>query len=463
MAPHRHVHSRGHPWCTALLTALSLLAAGSGCVQRVPAPVAGAVPSPRRTPHPPSAVTEITFAYWALAPREINTVHALVQQFEQQEPTVRVRLIEVTDRYYDKLATMFAARAAPDVFTLNYGRLGDFARQGLLADLAPLVSRSPTLARAQFVRAAYDSFAGVGLALGRPGVFALPRDWGPTNLLVFNKDALDAAGVPYPTGSWTWQEFAAACRKLTIHRPGAATRQYGAAICLYPYAIAGWVFQNGGDFLSADGARSTLAGAQVCGAVQFLKRLVDEGVVAPVNAAQDQSAEQFQTGKVAMALVAPYSLGEFARCERLRWGLAPPVRGIRQATGCIPTGIAVSAQSGQRAAAVRFITFWVTVGAQRVEEAGFCVPAWRPALESASLAAGFGREAAAVLRAAAIDARPHPISRHVPYEVMLTQLKQALEAVFARGEAPAAALRAAQDRIDATADSARKSADGPNG
>lgn len=414
---------------------------GSGCVSRVPTAETAAAPG---RPSPP---TEITFAYWALAPREVNTVNQLVAQFQQQDPSVKVRVVEVTDRYYDKLMTMFAAGTPPDTFVINYGRLGDFARKGLVRDLRPLTAGYRQLDRSQFVAAAYDSFEAVGATVGRPGLLALPRDWGPSNLLVFNKDAFDAAGVDYPTTEWTWQQFAEACRRLA--KPGNPTKQYGAAVSLYPYAAAGWVFQNGGDFLSPDRHRSTLADGRVVGAVRFLKKLVAEGVVAPINARQDESLEQFSSGMVAMAFLTPYSLGGLRERREFRWGIAPPLTGSRRATGCIPTGIAISARSSHEAAAFRFIRFWVTTGARKVAEAGYCVPAWKPGLESPSLDKGFSPECAAVLRSAAACARPHPISPQVPYEVMLTQLKQAFELVFACGMDPAVALRAASDRINA--------------
>jgi multiple sugar transport system substrate-binding protein len=396
----------------------------------------------------------MTFAYWALAPRETKVVHELVREFEAGDPGVRVKLVEVSSRYYEKLTTMFAGGTPPDAFAINYGRLGDFLRHGLIADLEPLLARSPGLDRSQFVPSAYDCFQGVGAVVGKPGLYALPRDWGPTNLLVFNKDAFDAAGVTYPTSTWTWHQFAEACRRLTVKRAGSAT-QYGAAVCLYPYALAGWVYQNGGDFLSPDGRRSTLADPRVVEAVQFLKGLVDEGLIAPPSLTQDESLEQLRTGRAAMAFATPYGLGELRKSQGLRWGLAAPLVGRCRATGCIPTGVAISARSHRKDAAFRFAAYWATVGAQRVAEAGFCVPAWKPALAARSLDTGFGPEAAAVLREAVAYARPHPISPTVPYEAMLSELKQALDGVFAQGQSPAFALQAAQAKIDGDAAAAR--------
>ena len=150
-----------------------------------------------------------------------------------------------------------------------------------------------------------------------------------------------------------------------------------------------------------------------------------------------------------MAFVTPYSLGGLREHKGFRWGIASPLKGTRRATGCIPTGIAISARSKHERTAFRFVAFWVTTAAQKVAEAGYCVPAWNRALGSTCRITGFGPDGAAVLRSAAAYARPHPISPQVPYEIMLAQLKQALELVFACGEDPASAMRGAEEKVNA--------------
>lgn len=398
--------------------------------------------------------TEISFAYWALSPREIEAVRELVTDFEAREPLVRVRLVEVTDRYYDKLVTLFATDNAPDVFSINYGRLGDFAREGLLTDLAPLLAASDVLRQDDFVPIALDTFADVGRALGRPGLWGLPRDWGPSNLLLFNRDLLAAEGVPEPDGAWTWNEFADAARRLTLRHADGRPERHGAAVCLYPYAFVAWVYQNEGELFSPDERRSALAHDRTVEAAQFLVRLVREGAIAPPNPAHDQSLELFRTGRVALAFATPYTLGELRRQEGLRWGLAPPPRGRARATGCIPTGVAISARSREQQAAFRFLEHWVTEGARRVAAAGLCVPAWRPALDSPAMEAhdGFGPDIAAILRETAPYARPHPVSPALTYETVLNRLRQALDAVFIRNATPTAAFARAQAALNSDAE-----------
>ena len=408
-----------------------------GCVTRYTA----ATP-----PAPPPTSTTITYAYWALDAEEISLTHALVDRFATENPRVRVRLVEVTDRYYDKLTTLFATGNAPDVMSLNYGRMGDFAREGLLADLSGFGG----LESGEFTGAAWEAFAGIGKRVGKPGLVGVPRDWGPSNLLVVNVDALAAAGVAEPEPRWTWEQYADACRKLTVRDGSGAARQYGGAICLYPYAALAWIRQAGGSVLTRDGGGSTLSDPANVNALVFLKRLVDEGWIARPDPARDESLELFKSGRAATAFVTPYSLGDLEEVTQPRWMLAPPLVGAREATGCIPTGIAVSRDCEQKAAAFELLRFLVSEGAREAAAKGLCVPAWKPALDA--LAPGGAddqrRRAARVLREAVPLAAPHPVSTHLPYETMMSELRRALEDVLIRDAEPHEALLRAEKRIN---------------
>ncbi len=69
----------------------------------------------------------------------------------------------------------------------------------------------------------------------------------------YNKDMFDAAGLPYPTDDWTWEEFEATAKKLT-HGKG-AEKVYGANVHLtwgydletLPAQAAGWKAFKDGD------------------------------------------------------------------------------------------------------------------------------------------------------------------------------------------------------------------------
>ena len=404
-----------------------------GCVTRYTA----ATP-----PAPPPTSTTITYAYWALDAEEISLTHALVDRFATENPRVRVRLVEVTDRYYDKLTTLFATGNAPDVMSLNYGRMGDFAREGLLADLSGFGG----LESGEFTGAAWEAFAGIGKRVGKPGLVGVPRDWGPSNLLVVNVDALAAAGVAEPEPRWTWEQYADACRKLTVRDGSGAVRQYGGAICLYPYAALAWIRQAGGSVLTGMAEEHTVRpGEREC--VGVPESLWMRWIARP-DPARDESLELFKSGRAATAFV-----------TRTHWGSgggdAAPVDAGPAAGGCgrrpvHPHRIAVSRDCEQKAAAFELLRFLVSEGAREAAAKGLCVPAWKPALDA--LAPGGAddqrRRAARVLREAVPLAAPHPVSTHLPYETMMSELRRALEDVLIRDAEPHEALLRAEKRIN---------------
>ncbi|MGE5530806.1 MAG: extracellular solute-binding protein [Bacteroidota bacterium] len=395
---------------------------------------------------PPDATSPqtITFAFWALAPAEVALTQQLVSQFEQSHPGLHVTVQEVPGRYYDKLSTMFAAGTPPDVMVVNYGRLGDLARRGVLADLQPLLPSSLTMP--QFLPQAAAAFATVGPTMERPGLFALPVDWSPTNLLLYDPDALAAAGVASPQGSWTWQQFETACRKLSATTTGS---RRPASLCLYPYAATAWLLQGGGTLLAPDARRSTLAAPQNVRTVEFLRRVQQGGLVLPPDPSQDRSLEDFQTGRCAFAFVTPYTLTTLrGHPHGRRWALALPLRDHRNVTGCIPSGVAVAAASNHLGAAAQFAVFYATEGAKARAVAGWCVPAHLPALHSPALEAAFGKQPAAALRKAAALAQPHPLSPTLPYERTSQALRHALEQVFTAQRTPVQALSEAEANLN---------------
>ncbi|MGQ9732185.1 MAG: ABC transporter substrate-binding protein [Candidatus Zipacnadales bacterium] len=426
-------------WGVLLVGGMVIVWWWGGCVR--------VVEVPRQIPVGNS--TRLSFAFWAIDSQEVELVHELVDRFEQVNPDLRVDVIDIPAKYYEKLMTLFAADVPPDIFVLNYGRLSDFARRGLLKDLAGFLRADTELQPQDFVPVAFDAFSAVGKQVGRPGLYGLPRDWGPTGLIVYNKSAFAEAGVDPPMEDWTWAEFAAACRKLTLRGEEGEVIRYGGSLNLYPYSMVGWFYQNGAQIVSDGGLRSELDGTACVKTVEFLYSLVREQVVRPPNLAQDDSLEAFKQGQTAMAFITPYSVAQLRECDSITWGVAPPLVGKQQGCGCIPTGVAIATSCKQPAEAYRLARFWVTEGGKAYARAGLAVPAYQLALESGALEAGFGEAAAEVVRRSAKLAKPYPILRNVAYEEQLAALRQALEEIFTLGAPPAKALQRAAAHINA--------------
>lgn len=158
----------------------------------------------------------ITFALPGIMAELYGT--ALVEQFEAQNPGIRVKLIKNdtglmmsasasdVNAYLDDFAE-YASLA--DVLYVRSDMLSPYATiAGYLLDLAPLTSADASLNEADFYPAAWQSLQWDG------GVWAVPFGIDPV-VLIYDADAFDAAGLAYPTANWTIDDFANAIRTLT--------------------------------------------------------------------------------------------------------------------------------------------------------------------------------------------------------------------------------------------------------
>jgi ABC-type glycerol-3-phosphate transport system substrate-binding protein len=82
-------------------------------------------------------------------------------------------------------------------------------RAGYLLDLNPLVQSDPDLSSADYYPALWNAYQ------WDAGLWALPVG-GRLTVVLYDPAAFDAAGLTYPDGSWTIDQFAAAARALTV-------------------------------------------------------------------------------------------------------------------------------------------------------------------------------------------------------------------------------------------------------
>jgi multiple sugar transport system substrate-binding protein len=91
--------------------------------------------------------------------------------------------------------------------------------QGLLRNLAPFIDADISVDRAGFHPHTIEA------AQYGEGVWALPW-YATTSPIYYDRDAFDAAGVPYPEPGWTHEDFLHAARRLTS-RDGDEVERYG--------------------------------------------------------------------------------------------------------------------------------------------------------------------------------------------------------------------------------------------
>jgi multiple sugar transport system substrate-binding protein len=166
------------------------------------------------------AQTTITYQAWG-SRGEGEVWQAIASAFEAEHPDIKVKVeLADWDSYWEKLRVQMAGGTPPDVFAMDAPLYPDWQSRGVLLNLQPYLDADPAILEGIYpiTLEAYKT---------PDGYFGLPRDF-QTIVLYYNKDMFDAAGQAYPDESWTWAEFRAAAKALTLDKDGdGTTDQWG--------------------------------------------------------------------------------------------------------------------------------------------------------------------------------------------------------------------------------------------
>ncbi|MCB0198938.1 MAG: sugar ABC transporter substrate-binding protein [Caldilineae bacterium] len=182
----------------------------------------------------------ITWAFWG-SPEEAASHQTVADAFMVEHPEIKIEVWnQPWEDYFTKIQALWASgdsATIPDVAFL--WPTPKYAAEGVLENLDSYIKD-----------AGYDLgdyWPGLLESASYQGsVYGFPRDI-EVNVLYYNKDLFDAAGVAYPDENWTWDDLQAAAEKLTIKDDSGNTTQY--ALAMEGGKYAKWVNQNGGGIL----------------------------------------------------------------------------------------------------------------------------------------------------------------------------------------------------------------------
>lgn len=255
--------------------------------------------------------TQLTFWTW------VPDIQQEVALFEQKYPAIKVKVVNAGQgvAHYTKLRTALkAGTGAPDMVQIEYQAIPTFTITDSLLNLSPY---GATALKDRFVDWTWGQVSGPG-----GEVWAIPQDTGPMGML-YRKDIFDKHGIQVPK---TWDEFAAAARKLheadpDVYLTNLAANEHAAWHGLLwqagakPYATSG----KSDLTISVDDAVSKkLAG--------YWGGLAKEGVISTDPDFTDGWYAGFNKGKYATWLTAawgPAFLSGSAKPTAGKWRAAP--------------------------------------------------------------------------------------------------------------------------------------------
>jgi multiple sugar transport system substrate-binding protein len=234
----------------------------------------------------------IEFAQWWEPELPDGEFRALIDTFEEENPGITVDL--VSGPYASTKEQLFAGAASgtmPDVVGLDGAWVSDFAEQGVIADLDPLMEE-----------AGFDDSQLVSQVKIEDSTYMIPV----VNFvypMFTNDDLLAHAGVSAPPETRT--EFADAAKSISELDGDAA----GWVLPLSLEApngvqndVMSWAWASGGTMLK-DG-QPDLTNDDVTSAVEFIGGMWDDGVIAPgsFTMKEQDKVEEFTNGRVGMMI-----------------------------------------------------------------------------------------------------------------------------------------------------------------
>jgi ABC-type glycerol-3-phosphate transport system substrate-binding protein len=251
-----------------------------------------------------------------VGPEDPAVFAPVIASFEKQHPDITVDYTQVPfDTYATTLQQRLAAKDDTiDVFAVDQPNLAQIAAQGFLEDLTDLEDEAK----------AATSDAQYGINFYQDKMYALSV-WNSTQMLFYNKDALDAAGVEAPSLNpderWTWEQVAEAGAKAQAAgmESGLLLEQVEAYYQLQPLieSLGGGSGITGDDMLTADVTSDSWEQAMKWYGETFASGLSPRGV------GGFQTSAVFSDKKTAFFVGGPWDIGNFASSADFNWGIAP--------------------------------------------------------------------------------------------------------------------------------------------
>jgi len=306
---------------------------------------------------PSPSTHTISFMGWG-SDQEIATFKTIIGQYEAKYPNVKVDYITVAaDDFPTKLQTMIASGKTPDVFYLQPEKVMPYANAGVIADLSDFVAKNDLFEQSNVWPKALDMYRYDGTTPGKGAIYGLPKDISAF-ALAYNKDMFKAAGITAPTAEhpWTWDEYAAAAKKLT-HGSGAG-KVYGSG----SYSLESAVWSNGADWLNADHTKVTVDDPKFNQALQWTAdlSLVDHAAPTPAEQTAQGDYDRFVAGKLAMMGMGSWSQGSLWADAKFDWDIMPWAVSPNSGSEAIwygGIGLAVSSKSQDKADASNLAAF----------------------------------------------------------------------------------------------------------
>ncbi|MBT2395930.1 ABC transporter substrate-binding protein [Streptomyces sp. ISL-100] len=296
----------------------------------------------------------VTITYWSATSGAKETAEA----FNKTRKNVKVKfsLIPSGPEGVTKLSNAVKGGNAPDVATMDYSALPEYASGGNLEDLSQVAGDT--------VKNEFPENIQSLVNLGGK-TWAVPFDATPLELY-YRKDIFKKHGVEVPK---TWDEYRKAAEKINKADPKVKITNFGGGD---PAILAGLSWQAGAQWYgtSGDAWKVNMTDAASKKVATYWDDLLKDGLASKTPLWGEGENKERATGKVATIIGAAWSAGGFSVSypdTKGKWGIAPlPAWDGKPATGMYGGTSYVAPKGSNTEAAAEFIK-WVTTDSEAMK------------------------------------------------------------------------------------------------
>ncbi len=287
----------------------------------------------------------------------------VVAKFEAAHPNIKVQLEQTSyDDIFTKYTADVAAGTPADVISMNFENLRKFAGLNALEPLNDYVA-GDSYDTSIYYANTLDMHTVDGVLYGLPATFS-------DNVLYFNKNMFDAAGIAYPDSTWDWAKL------VEVGKQFVKDTDDDGIIDQYGYGPAWWpmyLFMYNTNVLTADGMKCALTTPEGLQAIQsYVALSTTDGITANAAAQASQGDyDRFISGKLAMYDAGPWAVAPFNQnITTFTWDVAENPAGTVKGTFLYSNAYAISGVSANKNAAWEFIKFATGMDGSTIRQEG---------------------------------------------------------------------------------------------
>lgn len=291
----------------------------------------------------------LTLSVWD----DITDDTSYIKAFEEENPDIDIQVVQIpSDDYSQKLLSLQGTKNAPDIMLLMEADYPKYAESGFIQPITEEVESSEKLDVNNFIPSISDlMYADDGEIYGLPWCVA-------TQLLYYNKDMFDTAGVDYPTSDWTYDDYEKAAQSLTI-KDGDTTTQYGSdAITdtVVWYSMIGQ-YNNNTSIVNDDLQFDMEDG--ILSAANEEKKLTSDLGVMPQPTVGSAAADLFMSNQAAMTRQGSWYMSIYQDLD-FNWDVAPLPAGTNDYNALHTGFFTVNSKTEYSEEAWRFVEFMLS-------------------------------------------------------------------------------------------------------